>query len=172
MSHIEVIFRLALAHPLLIMDATDSDAKVHFSETENTVCVELVRGPWPEDPNDRGVFDVVLLHVHRDCAPEDRDESPYYAKLEEWGIVRDAATTLWRLLEYIRDEDFLLSRTVAGYPAAPSETPQANPVVQTARAEVIFDGDPLSTLPLGGVPSIQIARGVWDPRVSTLKRTR
>jgi hypothetical protein len=105
---------------------------------------------------------VLLLHVERECKPEDRNEALYYAKLEEWDVVRDAATTLWRVLEYVRDEDFLLTKTVAGYPAAPSDSPQANPVVQTARAHVMFDGESLGTLPLSGVPSIQISRGVWD----------
>jgi hypothetical protein len=163
MSRLEVIYRLGLAHPFLVMDSLNSRASVHFPDTGNTVWVEmhLVR-PEPTNTIDRGVFDLLSLHVERECDPADRDVAYTYETLQQWGIVSDAATTLSRFLEYVRDEDFVRNGTVAGYPAVPSDRPQDNPAVQTAKAEIIFDGEQLTTMPFGGIPSIQITPGVWD----------
>jgi hypothetical protein len=170
MSSLEVVFRLGLAHPLLFMDALNARAKAHFPDTGNTVSVEIQFGSWPDKATDRGVFDTLLVHVERECRPEDRDNACGYAKLIEWGVVGDGATALGRFLEHIRDEDFLLNGTVAGYPAVISESPQANPIVQSAKAEIIFDGEPLTTMSLSGVPSIQIAGGTWDRVCERLER--
>jgi hypothetical protein len=160
MNKLEVIFRLGLAHPLLILDTTERRAWCRFSETKNETWIEVQRGLLPEKAS--GEFDVILLHVERECGPEDRDEARYYAVLNEWGIIKDAATALWRFMEYVREGDFMTDQTVAGYPVVPSETPQDNPVVQTARAEVVFDGQVLTTLPFTTVPAIQIRAGAWD----------
>lgn len=168
MSKLEVIFRLGLAHPLLIMDNTQRRARSCFSKTKNDVWVEAERGLRPETAT--GQFDVLLLHVERECQPEDRDDARSYARLVEWGIIGDAATTLWRFLEFTREEDFLQDKTVAGYLAAPSKTPQDNPVVQTARVEVVFDGEVLTTLPFSTVPAIQIRWGAWDRVCEKLER--
>jgi hypothetical protein len=152
MSRLKVVFRLGLAHPLLVMDSLNTNARAHFPDTGNTVWIEVqLAGSWSDNAIDRGVFDLLLLHVERECEPGDRDSVRMYGKLEEWSIISDAATTLGRFLEYIRDEDFLRSGTVAGYPAVTSESPQANPIVQVAKAEIIFDGQTLTTLSLSGV---------------------
>jgi hypothetical protein len=159
MSKLEVIFRLGLAHPFLIMDDIERQPWSYFSETKNKVWVKAERG-LPKAT--RGEFGVVMIHVERHCQLEDRDDSRSYSKLGEWGVINDAATTLWRFLEYAREEDFLQDKTVAGYLAAHSETPQDNPVVQTASAEILFDGEVLVTLPLSSVATIQIRSGAWD----------
>lgn len=171
MSRLEVIFRLGLAHPFLLMDSSKTRASTHFAETGNTVWVEvhLVR-PQPDDINNRGVFDLLSLHVERECDVADRDVACYYQKLQDWDIVSDAATTLWRFLEYARDEDFIKNGTVSGYPAVLSDTPQDNPAVQTTRIEVIFDGASLTTMPVGGIPSIQITPGIWEHICERLAR--
>lgn len=171
MSKLEVVFRLGLAHPFLLMDRLNAkSATTTFPETGNTVWIEAPRGgPRPEPATDRGVFDVLILHVERECKAEERD-AVCHAKLHEWGMIHDAATTLWRVLEYVRDEDFLRNSTVAGYPVVPSDTPQSNPIVQTASAELTFDGEALSPMALGGIPSIQIAYGVWDRVCERLER--
>src|SRR6266849_8945224 len=133
MSRLEVVFRLGLAHPLLFMDSLNARAVARFPDTGNTVWVEVqLVGSWADNATDRGVFDVLLLHVERECNPADRDNARGYAKLKEWGIIPDAATTLGRFLEYVRDEDFLRNGTVAGYLAVTSDSPQANPIVQVA----------------------------------------
>lgn len=171
MSKLEVVFRLGLAHPLLFMDDLSPRAKAHFPDTGNTVWIEVqLVGSWPDNQTDRGVFDILLLHVERECRPADRDDARVYAKLREWGIIGDAATTLGRFLEYVRDEDFLRNRVAGGYPAATSDSPQANPVVQAAKAEIIFDGTPLTTLSLSGVSAIQIEHGTWNHVCERLAR--
>jgi hypothetical protein len=163
MSRLEVIFRLGLAHPFLVMDTLDPRASAHFPQTGNTVWVEIhLVTPQPNNTIDRGVFDVLSLHVERECDPGERDVACSYQKLQQWGIVSDAATTLWRFLEYVRDEDFVRNGTVAGYPAVPSDRPQDNPAVQSTHINVVFDGEPLTTMPVGGIPSIQITPGVWN----------
>ena len=111
------------------MDTIQRRAWSRFSETRNSVWIEVQRGLQPEKTS--GEFDVLLLHVQRECRPEDRDDARYYSKLVEWGIVNDAATALWRFMEYVREDDFLRDQTVSSYPAVQSETPQDNPVVQT-----------------------------------------
>lgn len=171
MSRLEVIFRLGLAHPFLFMDSFDSSARTYFAETGNTVWIEPVFGLLPnDDPNERGVFGGLLLHVERECDPADRDVARSYQKLQQWGVVSDAARTFWHFLEYARDEDFIRNGTVAGYPAVPSETPQDNPAVQSTLIEVIFDGVSLTTMPIGGIPSIQITPGVWNQICERLRR--
>jgi len=167
MSKLEVVYRLGLAHPLLVMDNTSRSATAHFPETGNTVQFNVCDGVrWPDDGH--GAFEMILLHVERECDPQDREVAHTNAKLDEWGVVRDAATVLGRVLSYLRDEEF--PRTVAGYPAVVSENPQSNPAVRIAEAEVLFDGQKVTTLPLTGFPSIQIAPGVWDRVCDRLQR--
>ena len=167
MSKLEVVFSLGLAHPLLVMDNTSRSATAHLPETGNTVhfmVCDSIRSP------DEGAFETVLLHVERECDPQDRDAAQTYAKLKEWGVVRDAATVLGRVLSYIRDEDFVRRQTVNGYPAVVSESPQSNPAVRTARVDVFIDGETVMSMTLTGFPSIQIAPGVWDCVCDRLER--
>src|SRR6267378_1286215 len=163
MSRLEVVFRLGLAHPLLLYGSNPRIARTTAPETGNRVWIKPPTGaPWPEPTTGRGVFSVLHVHVERECSREDRD-AVCYAKLVEWGIVRDAANALWRALEYIREGEFLGKRSsVAGYPVVPSEAPQSNPVVQTAVAEITFDGEPLSPMALGGIPTITITHDAWN----------
>ena len=85
MSKLEVIFRLGLAHPLLIMDETQRRPSSYFSETTNEVWVEVQGGAQSEKAS--GEFDVLLLHVERECRPEDRDGARFYSSLAQWGVI-------------------------------------------------------------------------------------
>jgi hypothetical protein len=167
MGKLEVVFCLGMAHPLLIMDNISRCASVHFPETGNTVHFEVREGARVSE---EGAFDTVLLVVERKCDPGDREAAQTYAKLKEWGVVRDAATVLGRVLAFIRDEDFLRSQVVGNYPAVVSESPQSNPAVQTARADVFLDGQTVTTMALTGFPSIGIGPGVWDRVCERLER--
>src|SRR6266566_2765421 len=169
MSKLEVVFGLGLAHSLLIMDNTSRTATALFPDTGNTVHLSIFENfEWPEEGY--GAFDMVLLRVERECNPEDREEAQSYAALKKWGVIGDAATALGRVLSYIRDEDFMRTQAVAGYPAVVSESPHSNPAVQVARADVFFDGKAVTILPLTGVPSIPVERGVWDRVCERLER--
>jgi hypothetical protein len=169
MSKLEVVFRLGLAHPILLMDNTSRPATALFPETGNTVRFEVRYGArWPDESC--GAFDMVFLRVERESDAEDRNQAHSYAKLQEWGVVRDAATVLGRVLSCLRDEDFVRKQTVNAYPAVVSDSPHSNPAVRIAEAEVFFDGEKVTTMPLTGFPTIAVWPGAWDRVCDKLAR--
>ena len=116
-------------------------------ETKNKVWVKAERG-LPEAT--RGEFGVLMMHVERDCQPEDRDDLRSYSKTRGMGVIIDnAATTLWRFLEYARArKTFCRTRPWPVILAAHSETPQGqSSSTDPQDAEILFDGEVLVTLP-------------------------
>jgi hypothetical protein len=171
MSKLEVVFHLGLDYPLYLADNTNRPATAFFPETRNTACFEIQNGSrWPDEREARGAFDMVVLRIERECEPGDRDEAHSYLKLQKWGVVQDAATVLGRVLSYLRDEDFLRKQTVNAYPAVVSDRPESNPAVRIAKAEVFFDGESITTMPLTGFPTIGVGPGVWDRVCERLAR--
>src|SRR2546425_12393973 len=169
LGKLEIVFRLGLAHPLLLPGGIpDIPVSITFPETGNKVLIEPPRpGPWPEGATGYGAFDNLVLHVERECE-EKEAEHITYADIERIGINRDAAEAFWRLLETIRDIEFVRHNFVAGYPVVHAEQLQSNPLVRKSEANLSYEGKQISTLPLGGVASIGIFPDSWEEAVKKL----
>jgi hypothetical protein len=156
MGKLEVIFNIQLAYPVLHMSAAEPPAVVYFTDTGNTVRLEV-----PE----QGIARVVL-HVERECTDEQgKDTSVENA--DHLRINRDAARAFWQLFDAIREA--ALPRTVFMYPVVPSEDIRFNPLVRGFDSEWIYEGACLERVKMGkNMPAIEITSDKWAAAVKRL----
>jgi hypothetical protein len=172
MGKLEVIFRVRLAYPLLLIIASETPAIIQFPDTGNTVRLEPPQdGPPPAQPALEG-FGQMTLHVERECTEEQgRNHSPTNA--DRLRINQDAARAFWQLFDSIRDAAFRLDNTVFMYAVVPSENILLNPLVRSCESEWIYEGTSLERLPMGkGLWAIEITKDRWAAAVKRLSEGR
>jgi hypothetical protein len=82
------------------------------------------------------------------------------------GIPTDAAKAFWLLAETIREYEYRGGSpggfsTVGGYPVAPAEEIQDNPLVRTCSFEWLYNGTEIYRGSLTGIPTITITGECW-----------
>jgi hypothetical protein len=161
MGKLEVVFTVGLANPLRLLDIPQESITVSFSDTGNTVHIGppqiLPRGLVGTLPP--GAFDILTLRVERECN-EAIGTDTTYRNNERLNINRDAARAFFRFFETLRDIESR-HHSVAGYPVAPSEDIQSNPLVRSCRAEWKYDGRSIQSMSFGGIGSIQVTEEYW-----------
>ena len=166
MGKLEVIFKIRLAYPVLLMGATEPPAVVHFADTGNTVRLEAPQ--YVAAPIQSEGFEQMTLHVERECTDEQgRDTSD--SNSERLHIKQDAAKAFWQLFEAIREFPLRNEGTIFMYPVVPSEDIRSNPLVGGCESQWIYEGESLErTKTDKGIPAIEITDGQWAAAVKRL----
>lgn len=166
MGRLEVVFKVGVAYPVMGFPDSPEPIQVTFPETGNTVQIELPDVSRTIDQHSPGVFADFTVRVKRE-ADEQTGRDTTYTNCSELKIAQDAARAFWMLFESFREYAFRNGRengssTVAGYPVAPSDEIQNNPLVRTASYEWWFNGEKLNHCPLSGIPAIEINGNCWS----------
>lgn len=172
MGKLEVIFKIRLAYPGLLMGAAEPPAVVHFADTGNTVRLEAPRyGPPSAQPALEG-YELMVVHVERECTDQQgRDTSSNNS--DQLRISQDAGRAFWQLFEAIREAAFRQENTVFMYPVVPAENIRLNPLVRGCETEWIYEGKCLEQLKMGkGIPAIEITIDRWAAAVKRLSEGR
>lgn len=161
MGKLEITIRIGLAHPLILLCAPGSPIVVSFSDTGNTVFIEPPDSlPVADYQKSLGAFDRMTLRVIRQCNDE-KGKDASLTEFQKWHILSDAARAFWLFFEAVRESDFRMNNTLAGYPVAPADEIQNNALVRTCDLESSYDGAFLRTIPLNSHPAIQINESAW-----------
>lgn len=161
MGRLKVNFRIGLAHPLtLLYPLPESPASVTFLDTGNTVHIAVPQVTATRQEGRLGAFGELVLHVERECTHEEGQDATF-ANCRKLGIPADAARALWRFFESVRYAEFQKNSHIAGYPVAPAEEIQDNPLVRTCDVEWVYERGEPQYLALGGVPTITISHDSW-----------
>jgi hypothetical protein len=168
MGKLEVIFRLRLAHPVLLSGMPNPQAIVHFADTGNTVRLEAPQyGAATAQPSLEG-FEEMTLHVERDCTHGQGTDTSY-ANADRLHINQDAARAFWQLFEAIRETGWSRDNTVFMYPVVPAENLVSNPLVKSCESVWIYNGKCLEQSKTGrGLPAIEITDERWANAVKRL----
>ena len=168
MGKLEVIFRLRLAHPVLISGMLYPQAIVHFADTGNTVRLEAPQyGAATAQPSLEG-FEEMTLHVERACTDEQGTDTSY-DNSDRLHIKQDAARAFWQLFEAIRETGWNRDNTVFMYPVVPAENLLSNPLVKACESVWIYNGEPLEQSKTSrGIPVIEITGDRWANAVKRL----
>ncbi|MGD0793267.1 MAG: hypothetical protein ABR920_15980 [Terriglobales bacterium] len=103
--------------------------------TGNRVEIEAPdRGPIPAEVQQRGALAQLVVRVLRECAAPDV-ENASYRTLQDFRITSDAAEAFWQFFAVIRETDLKENGSLAGYPIAPSDEIQTNPMVRCCDLE-------------------------------------
>jgi len=172
MGKLEVVFKIRLAYPVLLMGAAGPPAVVHFADTGNTVRLEAPRyGPPPAQPALEG-YEQMVLRVERECTDEQGQDTSSNNS-DQLRITQDAARAFWQLFEAIREAAFLQENKVFMYPVVPAEDIRLNPLVRACESEWIYEGKSLEQLKMGkGIPAIEITDDRWAAAVKRLGEGR
>lgn len=168
MGKLEVIFRLRLAHPVLLSGMPFPQAVVHFADTGNTVRLEAPQyGAATAQPSLEG-FEEMTLRVERDCKDE-QGTNTSYDNADRLQIKQDAARAFWQLFEAIRETGWSRDNTFFMYPVVPAENLLSNPLVKGCESEWIYNGNRLEQSKTGrGLPVIEITDERWANAVKRL----
>jgi hypothetical protein len=162
MGRLEVTFKVGLSYPLMVIGALPGGSLTFAFATRNRVEIEQPdRGPIPVEAQQRGVLAQVVVRVIREC-PEENVQNASYRTFQDFHITSDAAEAFWQFFAVIRETDLKENNSLAGYPIAPSDEIQSNPMVRCCDLEWSFNGTRKGMMPLTGIPSIRITDHGWN----------
>ena len=161
MSRLEVVFRVGLSHPFLVMGALPGGPLVAEFPSQNRVEIDAPDlGPVPPELEQRGVMAQMVVRVVRECTVQDV-QNPSYRTFQDLHIISDAAEAFWKFFAIVRETDFKTNSTVAGYPITPSEEIHNSPMVRSCSLEWSFDGR-TGTVPLTGTACVTLTGQAWN----------
>lgn len=168
MGRLEVMFRLGLTHPVSIEGPPpQSPAQITFTETGNTVRIEVPRWSAVENQERRGAMASLVLHVERQCSDEE-GQDPTFNNYRRLNIPQDAARAFWMLFDTLRYVEFHRKGFLPGYPVAPSEEIQENPLVRTCEAEWVYEAKDMQSGSFGGIATIGLDDETWREAANRL----
>jgi len=162
MGKLEAEFQIGLAYPLWLRGVPRETIVFEMAHTGNRVFIEPpVHGAWIAQPR-QGSLDQLVLRVERDCEESEPGD------LLKFRLSEDAGKALFRLFETLRSLDFQ-NKIVPGYPVVPSATIDSNPLVQTIKSEIRFNGRVIRTTGLKSMPTIAITDGHWEEAAHAIR---
>lgn len=169
MGKLEVIFRIRLAYPLILMSAAEPPAVVKFPESSNTVRIEVPQVTPPTSQPALEGFDQMIVIVERECTDQQGTDTSQ-ANQETLQIYQNASTAFWQLFEAIRESALRQDNTVFMYPVIPTPDIRRNPLVRSGESEWLYNGNSLERTRFGPnmVPVIQITDDWWGDAVKRL----
>ena len=153
---------------MLSFVATKVPAVIRFSDTKNSVSIEVPKLTPPTNQPALDGFDQIVLRFERECTASEESDIRG-KKLSGLNVDQDVARAFWLLFEAIREAALRRDNTVFIYPVVPTHELQANPLVRGYAAEWSFDGQPLIENQIRrGLPVIQVTDDWWIDAVGRL----